>query len=79
MIHDIARPALALTSWLLATAPLSGQEAGTDSVPPEVQGYAVSDEAETMVNLARPAMAVETSMPPTAASMTSCTSRTVRP
>jgi hypothetical protein len=30
-------------------------------------------------NRARPAMAVETCMPPTAASTTSCTSRTVRP
>lgn len=58
MIHDIARPALALTSWLLlATAPLSGQEAGTDSVPPEVQGYAVPDEAETNPAAAQPAAA----------------------
>jgi hypothetical protein len=48
MIRDIARSALPLTSCLLlATADLAGQQAGTDSTPPEVQGYAPSTGADT--------------------------------
>ena len=48
MIRDVARSALPLTSWLmLATTGLAGQQAGTDSTPPDVQGYAPSTGADT--------------------------------
>ena len=53
MLRDIlrstlARSALALASWLLlAAVPLPGQQIGTDSAPPDMQGYAPSSEADT--------------------------------
>jgi hypothetical protein len=55
MFSDITRSALPLAMMLvLAPAPVVGQQAGTDSAPPDVQGYAPTNEADTSPPPAQP-------------------------
>lgn len=62
MFRDITRTALPPAAWLLlAAVPVAGQQTGTDSTPPDVQGYAPDTETDTSPPAAPPEAAAYSS------------------